>query len=489
MVAKKVTIATSVPPAATVSPDAAAEAGSAVLLVAVPDDVPPGWGAPVPVASSDGLQEAARAAVDSGDPAVLIFTGDLPEARTPGLKDIMVAKKVTIATLGAATSDEGEPQQPAAEASEKPGATGATSATGAELPNEEPNVPKTSDHLPSGTEGGSSGALNGPDERVTQAERPDPETEADAPNAASAPSVPTPVAPIAKQRPSKAARATGWIVFCVVTVIIAVVAAKLLRGLGPVQDFIHTYPGAAPRPESTPVGLPAWLGWQHFLNAFFLVLIISTGVRIRRETKPPATWTSRRTGKKISLTVWLHQGIDLFWLLNGAVFIVVLFATGQWMRLVPTDWGVFPNAISAGLQYLSLDWPASNGWVVYNALQQLAYFVTVFIAAPLAALSGWRMSTVFPKSLERTLPMSAARRIHFPVMVYFLVFVVVHVGLVLATGMKRNLNHVFAATDAGGWAGFLTFVLALLVMVAGWALARPAFVAPVARAFGDVSSR
>ena len=74
------------------------------------------------------------------------------------------------------------------------------------------------------------------------------------------------------------------------------------------------------------------------------------------------------------------------------LFFVLLFVTGQWMRIVPTSWDVFPNALSAALQYVSLDWPTENGWVNYNSLQLLAYFVTVFIAAPLAIVTGMRMS-------------------------------------------------------------------------------------------------
>ncbi|MFP3802940.1 oxidoreductase, partial [Paraburkholderia sp. SIMBA_027] len=71
-------------------------------------------------------------------------------------------------------------------------------------------------------------------------------------------------------------------------------------------------------------------------------------------------------------------------MLNGLIFIVLLFATGQWLRIVPTNWDVFPNALSAGLQYASLNWPLENGWNNYNRLQLLTYFLTVFIAAPLA---------------------------------------------------------------------------------------------------------
>ena len=64
---------------------------------------------------------------------------------------------------------------------------------------------------------------------------------------------------------------------------------------------------------------------------------------------------------------------------------------------MPTSWDVFPNAVSAALQYVSLDWPTENGWVNYNGLQQLAYFATVFIAAPLAIVTGVRMSGIWPK--------------------------------------------------------------------------------------------
>src|SRR5699024_1776376 len=94
----------------------------------------------------------------------------------------------------------------------------------------------------------------------------------------------------------------------------------------------------------------------------------------------------------IGLARWWHLGVDTLWLLNGVVFMVLLFVTGHWIRLVPTSWDVFPNALSVAIQYLSLDWPLENGWYVYNSLQLLAYFVTVFVAAPLALITGLGMS-------------------------------------------------------------------------------------------------
>lgn len=266
------------------------------------------------------------------------------------------------------------------------------------------------------------------------------------------------------------------------------------------MDFLAAYPGEYHLPEGAPVGFPAWLGWQHFFNVFLMVLIIRTGLQVRTEKRPSVFWSPRSNNRrKISLNLWFHQSLDILWLVNGVIFVVLLFLTGQWMRIVPTSWEVFPNAVSAGLQYVSLDWPTENGWVNYNGLQQLAYFVTVFLAAPLAAITGVRMSGVWPKNatgLNKAYPVEWARAVHFPVMLYFVAFIAVHVFLVFATGALRNLNHMYAAqgsTDpnayADNWTGFWFFAASLVVIAAAWIAARPLVLAPIARLFGKVSGR
>ncbi|MCG2623419.1 cytochrome b/b6 domain-containing protein [Arthrobacter sp. I2-34] len=280
--------------------------------------------------------------------------------------------------------------------------------------------------------------------------------------------------------------------------VLVVLAAQGLRTLPAVQSFIADYPGHTDLPAGAPTGLPAWLGWQHFLNAFFIVLIIRSGWRVRTVTRPQAYWTRNNSGpvrtknppQKISLDLWFHLSLDALWVLNGLVFMVLLFGTGQWMRIVPTSWDVIPNAISTALQYASLDWPTENGWVAYNSLQVLAYFSIVFIAAPLALLTGLRMSPAWPKNapgLNRLYPVEAARAVHLPVMFYFAAFVVVHVSLVLATGALRNLNHMYGSRDDASWVGFWIFAASLVVMVAAWFLARPLFLRPVASLFGKVT--
>jgi thiosulfate reductase cytochrome b subunit len=265
-------------------------------------------------------------------------------------------------------------------------------------------------------------------------------------------------------------------------------------------DFLAEYPGEYALPKSAPVGFPAWLGWQHFFSVFFMVLIVRSGLRVRTEKRPTTFWSRRgNPQRKISLNLWFHQSIDILWLANGVIFIVLLFITGQWLRIVPTSVEVFPNALSAALQYASLDWPTENGWVNYNALQQLAYFATVFLASPLAVITGVRMSGLWPKNakvLNKLYPVEWARAIHFPTMIYFLAFTFVHVLLVFATGALRNLNHMYAMNGSADpneyqndWTGFWIFFASLAIIAGAWIAARPIVLASIARVFGRVSAR
>ena len=273
---------------------------------------------------------------------------------------------------------------------------------------------------------------------------------------------------------------------------ILVLAARGVTTLPGVPEFLERYPGEYHLPQAAESGFPWWAQWTHFLNIFLLALIIRSGYQVRTQQKPPAFWTPKGGGKKISINLWLHQSLDILWLANGVIFVVLLFASGRWMRIVPTSWDVFPNALSALLQYMTLDWPVENGWVNYNSLQQLMYFLVVFIAAPLAAITGVRMSEFWPKdakTLNRIYPVEVARALHFPTMLFFVMFILIHVFLVFATGALRNLNHMFGGTDVVNWAGFWLFAAAIAITAAGWYAARPLVLAPIAKLFGQVSSR
>jgi hypothetical protein len=155
---------------------------------------------------------------------------------------------------------------------------------------------------------------------------------------------------------------------------------------------------------------------------------------------------------------------------------VLLFTTDQWHRLVPTTWAIFPNALSTALQYLSLRLPVDRSWTTYNSLQQLAYFLTVFVAAPLAVVTGLMQSPAIANRLgwfARILNRQAARTLHFGVLWWFLLFILVHVTLVFITGARQNLNYMFAGVNDSSWKGLLVFSLAMIVVIVAWSVASP----------------
>lgn len=301
-----------------------------------------------------------------------------------------------------------------------------------------------------------------------------------------------------------------WIIPAVALILGVLIAVAIwLRTLQPVQDFIAEYPGSVA--NDAPAGFPVWLRWQHLLNAIFLVPIARAGLqlwagrprlywtkpatpgrdwaRIQRAMPETGGWSTREDavgmhplvglpGKRLSggLARWWHLGVTLLWVLNGIVFYILIFATGQWMRIVPTSLDVFPAALSAIIQYASLDFPTQDSWIAYNGVQLLTYFVTVFVAAPLAVITGLLHSPRIAKRLQnsRFLNIEVVRSVHVLVLAYFIVFVIAHVTLVLITGALSNLNHITVGTQDSGWAGMVLFLVAVVIGAVLWVLASPA---------------
>ncbi len=295
-----------------------------------------------------------------------------------------------------------------------------------------------------------------------------------------------------------------------VAALFAVAIAQQLRTIPAVQEFILRYPGDA-TPVSVTSGFPWWLRAQHFFNAFFMMFIIRAGIQIladyprlflQRDCTPGKEWfrfqhdvpTDRLwTSKDDSVTIpgwlgipgvrhsvglarWWHFTFDLLWVLNGLLYYVLLFTTNQWLRVVPTSWDVFPNALSTFIQYLSLNFPVEHTWTVYNGLQQLTYFVTIFIAAPIAFITGVMQGPAFSNKLgwfAKFMNRQLARTIHFIVLGWFLFFILVHTALVFITGLRQNLNYMIVGVNDGSWNGFLIYVPVMIILIGIWVMVSP----------------
>ena len=292
----------------------------------------------------------------------------------------------------------------------------------------------------------------------------------------------------------------------VAALILVIALAQSLREFPSVRAFIEHYPGIAQSAPSVDSGFPWWLRLQHFLNMIFMMFIIRAGIQIladhprlywKRDCTPGTDWFRFQrpvpagrvwTAKDDSVTLptwlgipglrhtiglarWWHFSVNLLWTLNGIAFYVLLFSTDQWRRLVPLTWAVFPNALSTAIQYASLNFPVDQGWTRFNGLQQISYFITVFVAAPISIATGLLQSPAISNKLgwnEKILNRQLARSIHFLSFSWFVIYIIAHGVMVFVTGLRQNTNHMFAGVENGSWAGFLPFVLAMTIAGLAW---------------------
>lgn len=296
-----------------------------------------------------------------------------------------------------------------------------------------------------------------------------------------------------------------------VGLMVAVAAAQALRELPSVQAFIEVHPGIAQSAPSVESGFPRWLRLQHFVNMFFMMFIIRAGVQIladhprlywHRDCTPGTEWfrfqkdvpTNRIWTAKddavtlpgwlgipglrhtLGLSRWWHFSVNLLWTVNGILFYVLLFATDQWQRIVPITWEVFPAALSTSIQYASLNFPVDEGWTRYNGLQQLTYFITVFVAAPVSIITGFMQGPAISNRLGwfgRVLDRQRARSVHFISFLWFVLFIIAHGVMVFVTGLRQNTNHMFAGIDDESWSGFPFFAMAMAAIVVAWLWVSP----------------
>lgn len=263
---------------------------------------------------------------------------------------------------------------------------------------------------------------------------------------------------------------------------------------------------------SGPHGFPLWVRLCHYLNFAFIMLLIRSGLSILMDhprlyfndhctpgsewlrltpIKVPRDriWTAKDDARYLSPLVstpgYRHTvGVARVWhfinvhgfILTGVVFITLLFATGQWRRLVPDSFSIIPEAWSTWVHYATFHLPPEpNGFYAYNALQKLSYFAVIFGLGPLAILTGIAMSPAmvnrFPWYARLFGGRQSARSIHFLNMLCFVGFIVVHVMLVVVTGFARNMNHIVLGVDDLRPHGMIIGLIAIGAVVLSWVAA------------------
>ena len=261
-----------------------------------------------------------------------------------------------------------------------------------------------------------------------------------------------------------------------------------------------------------PSGFPMWISISHWVNFFFLVLIIRSGLSILvdhprlywnngcapdtqwirftpKKIPKDKVWTAKQDSRYISpiagLPGYRHTvGIARSWhfltvpffILNGVVFIFLLLYTNQWRRLVPESFQIIPDSWNVFVHYATFNMPIEpNGFYHFNALQQLSYFAVIFVMAPLAMGTGLAMSPAidsrFPWYPKLFFNRQTARSFHFLIMFAYVIFIIVHVALVALTGLSTNMNHIILnkpndPSATGLWIGIaiILFVIAFNIL-------------------------
>ncbi len=140
------------------------------------------------------------------------------------------------------------------------------------------------------------------------------------------------------------------------------------------------------------------------------------------------------------------------WLLvlNGLAYFIFGFASRHFRRDLLPSLAQLRHIGADIIDHLRLRFPRGEAAKRYNVIQQLAYLAVVFLLFPLVVLTGLTMSpgidTAVPQLLSLFGGRQTARLIHFLAASGLVIFVVVHLAMVLVSGVWNNLRSMIT-----GW--------------------------------------
>lgn len=261
---------------------------------------------------------------------------------------------------------------------------------------------------------------------------------------------------------------------------------------------------------------PLFVVITHWLNVLFLLLMARSGMEVlsafpklywRNDCPPGREWArfskkmygadSRRMwsgeneeeswspvvalpGKKnLGIGRHWHFGTLPFWVLTGAVYVVLVFVSGWWRYVIPTSWDIVPDSIEAIGTYLQFELPAKIPGEPYEPAQKLSYFVVIFLLAPFQIATGAAMSPAvlsrFPWYGKLFGGKQGARSLHFLGLVAFVVFLLVHTFLVVIYGLPKELSLITLGSAGNDrWLG-LSIGLGLIALIIALQVVSTAF--------------
>jgi len=131
-------------------------------------------------------------------------------------------------------------------------------------------------------------------------------------------------------------------------------------------------------------------------------------------------------------------------LINGLIYLIWSLASGHLRRDLAPNESELKHVGTSIWEHLRLHFPKGEEAKRYNVLQKLAYLIVVLVLLPLMLLTGLAMSpgmdAGYPFLLDMFGGRQSARTIHFISASLIVLFVVVHVVMVLISGVWNNLR-------------------------------------------------
>jgi thiosulfate reductase cytochrome b subunit len=160
------------------------------------------------------------------------------------------------------------------------------------------------------------------------------------------------------------------------------------------------------------------------------------------------SWQDLATGRR-----W-HFFFAWLFVINGLVYWAAGFVRRHFSRdLLPSRAELAPNHLAHEIvTHAKLQFPTGEAARRYNVLQKLTYLVVIFVLLPLMVLTGLTMSPGIDSAFHILLDLfggrPSARAIHFISASLLVAFVVVHVLMVIASGLWNNLRSMITGKYA-----------------------------------------
>jgi len=182
------------------------------------------------------------------------------------------------------------------------------------------------------------------------------------------------------------------------------------------------------------------------------ILGLSRGPSGELELRGFPDWITLPTYRDLATGRRWHFFFAWAFVLNLLAYLVYAIASGHVRRDLAPSGSDLRHIGRSAWEHIRFHFPKGEEAKRYNVLQKLAYLAVIFGLLPLVILTGLTMSpaldAVFPVLLDVFGGRQSARTIHFLCAFAIVLFVLVHVFMVLVSGVWNNLRSMITGRYA-----------------------------------------